>query len=139
MEQPRWTVRRALLPVKRFVEHRYRVLFSQDTGVAMNVQRLLALLALLVCAAPAWSQGNEVPAQPDKARTGIVWGVMDAVDLSAARLRTSRPAISFEAEYIQRNRADNAAAMERMRARMAERMAHEQQPVAQNTAQNDHP
>ena len=98
----------------------------------MNVQRLLALMALVGCTAPAFSEGNEIPAQPEKPR--IVWGVMDAVDLSAARLRTSRPTISFEADYIERNRADNAAAIERMRARMAGRMAREQiqQPVAQN-------
>jgi hypothetical protein len=106
------------------------VTFIRDTslGHSMKFHRFLALSGLL--AATAWA-GTEVPANTtDKPRTGIVWGVMDAQDLAAVRVKSSRPAITFETEYVGRHKSENAATIERMRARMAERQS--QDSVAQS-------
>lgn len=90
----------------------------------MKLHRLLALSGVIAMATTAWAQGNEVPADAgEKLRTGIAWGVMDAIDLGATRVKSARPSIAFEADYIGRHKAGNAASIERMRARMLERMA----------------
>ena len=95
----------------------------------MKFYRLLALSGLLATA--SWA--GETPAQAtEKARTGIVWGVMDAQDLAASRVKSNRPSVTFQTEFVERHKSENAAAIERMRARMAARQATQSQPVAQS-------
>jgi hypothetical protein len=101
---------------------------------------VFSTLFAALLAAPAAAQGND-GTQADGARAPIVWATMDAMDLSNARLRwerlqSPRPLVAFEPDYIERSRTQNAAAIDRMRTRMAERLARGDnvpQPLARNT------
>jgi hypothetical protein len=66
---------------------------------------------------------GEVPAIPgETARTPVIWGAMNAFDLSQRAWRTPRPAVTFDATYLEQRAREQQASLDRLRVRYAERM-----------------
>jgi hypothetical protein len=90
-------------------------------ALSIMAAKYVVTAALALFAGSTCAQGLEVPAIPgEQPRTPVVWATMDAFDLERTKLRTGKPLVAFDAEFLRQKESRQQAQLDRLRIRLAE-------------------